>query len=89
MGGVLIFDVGANKGQSIKFFKSLNPLASIHSFEPSPSTFRKLESNLENQSYENVYLHKLGLSSSKNKIPFYESVLDETSSFELPNLDSQ
>ncbi len=30
-GGMLIFDVGANKGQSIKFFKSLNPLVKAHS----------------------------------------------------------
>jgi len=30
----IIFDVGANEGQSIKRFKSIFPKSIIHSFEP-------------------------------------------------------
>ena len=30
----IIFDVGANKGQSIRRFKNIFPKSTIHSFEP-------------------------------------------------------
>ena len=87
--GMLIFDVGANKGQSIKFFKSMNPLATIYSFEPSPSTFAKLTRNLQARAFENVFLNMISLSSKKTQLELYESVLDETSSFEKPKSDSK
>ena len=38
----VIFDVGANVGQSVGMFKQVFPSGMIHSFEPSPSTFREL-----------------------------------------------
>jgi hypothetical protein len=34
-GGLVVFDVGANKGQSISFFRSMYPQAKIYAFEPS------------------------------------------------------
>lgn len=41
----LIFDVGANIGQSIKFFKRIAPRAKIHAFEPVGETFKNLSLN--------------------------------------------
>jgi FkbM family methyltransferase len=38
----VIFDVGANVGQSAKPYARRFPGAAIHSFEPSPATFRQL-----------------------------------------------
>ena len=35
----IIFDVGANKGQSIERFKKIFPNAEIHSFEPNKDEF--------------------------------------------------
>lgn len=35
----VIFDVGANVGQSIRAFRAAFPRATIHSFEPSPAVF--------------------------------------------------
>jgi len=37
----VIFDVGANTGQSIQSFRGAFPLATIHSFEPSPEVFAR------------------------------------------------
>ena len=39
----VIFDVGAHKGESIKFFKNIFRSAEVFSFEPSPENFRELE----------------------------------------------
>lgn len=40
--GVVVFDVGANRGQWSEAVLSLNPLAQIHCFEPCTSTFKLL-----------------------------------------------
>jgi FkbM family methyltransferase len=39
----VIFDVGANAGQSVARFKGLFSRASIHAFEPDPQTFLRLQ----------------------------------------------
>jgi len=41
----VIFDVGANVGQSVDRFRDFWDTCTIHSFEPSPLTFEKLEAN--------------------------------------------
>ncbi len=81
----IVFDVGANKGQSIDFFSSLFPDAEIHSFEPAPTIFN----TLKQRKFTNVvHLNKMALSSKKGSLTFYECVLDETSTLDLPDLDS-
>lgn len=37
-----VFDVGANRGQTIKWFRPLFPRASIHAFEPFPAAYEDL-----------------------------------------------
>lgn len=86
---VVIFDVGANKGQSIRFFKKLFSSAEIHAFETSPSTFKKLEGEIAKRLYSSTYAYAIGVSETSSTLPFYESILDETSSFELPNPKSK
>ena len=44
----LIFDVGANKGQSIRRFKKIFPKSIIHAFEPIKEEFVKLEDEFKN-----------------------------------------
>ena len=43
----IIFDIGANQGQSIERFKKIfnNPI--IHAFEPVDFEFKKLEKNIQ------------------------------------------
>jgi FkbM family methyltransferase len=59
----MIFDVGANIGQSTKLFQAHFPEASIHAFEPVVSTFKILErtvSNLGSVTTHNVALGRVG-----------------------------
>jgi hypothetical protein len=43
---LIIFDVGAHKGQTSSHFCKLFPQSIIHAFEPSPPFLLKLEKNL-------------------------------------------
>jgi FkbM family methyltransferase len=83
----IIFDVGANKGQSIKFFKNIYPNSKIYAFEPSKQVFKKLE--MMHGVDNNVFLFPVGLGKTNQVIDFYESILDETSTFVLPNSNSR
>jgi FkbM family methyltransferase len=74
----LIFDVGANVGQSIARFRSWFGSAEIHSFEPSPTTFAVLERNASRLA--GVHLHNLALGSSSGELLLGENRLSEWSS---------
>jgi FkbM family methyltransferase len=58
-----IFDVGANVGQSSKFYLIHFPNSQIYCFEPIKETFSKLQQNLKEN--ERVYCYQIGLSSVK------------------------
>jgi FkbM family methyltransferase len=78
---LLIVDVGANRGQSIRFFKSCFPEALIHAFEPNPKLYKYLLKKIRDK---DIHIYAVGISNQKGRIPFYEHILDETSSFEMP-----
>lgn len=86
---LVVFDVGSNKGQSISFFKKIYPQAKIYAFEPSNKSFNTLKANLERFSYKEVFIFQLGLGEVAGQVNFYESLLDETSTFALPNENSR
>jgi FkbM family methyltransferase len=48
-----------------------------------------LEAYLHDQQYSNVSIFQFGIGETQGEMVFYESVLDETSTFVLPNKDSQ
>jgi FkbM family methyltransferase len=75
----IILDVGANQGQTIQKVKDLFPSAVIHAFEPSPSTFVKLEKNTFK--FSNVKCWNLGMGSSNTKLLLNENEFDDMSSF--------
>ena len=79
----LILDIGSNKGQSIKFFKSLFPNSRIIGFEPN----RKLYRNLK-KSYPEIEIHNLGISEEVGQLKFQENIMNETSTFEKINFRS-
>ncbi|MBW6401033.1 FkbM family methyltransferase [Roseomonas sp. HJA6] len=56
----VIFDVGANIGQSCTTYASSFPDAAIHAFEPVPETFSELRRRIE--PYPNITAHPIGLS---------------------------
>jgi FkbM family methyltransferase len=55
----VIFDVGANVGQSAKAYARRFPNARVHSFEPSPQTRELLVENV--RAFPNVTVHGLAL----------------------------
>lgn len=79
-----ILDVGANVGQSIKFFPKILPHYEIASFEPNPD----LILILQNSGFKNVRLFQLALSDFIGKSIFYISPLHLTSSLRYPNVNS-
>lgn len=82
----VIFDVGANKGQTIRFFLKLFPGATIYAFEPNKKLFTKLQSEFGHNS--NIHLINKGVSNQTGKLTLKETVTDETSTFEELNYNS-
>ena len=81
----VILDVGGNRGQSVKFFRRIFKEIEIYSFEPSPGIFKFLA----DLNVTNFQAFNLGVSSRNGVGIFYESLLDEASTFDLPNTDSE
>jgi FkbM family methyltransferase len=81
-----VIDVGANKGQSIDFFLSINPQCKIFAIEPNQELFKSLQSKYSNKS--NIQLFNFGISSIEGEKMFHENIFDYTSSFETLNNES-
>jgi FkbM family methyltransferase len=79
----VIFDVGANVGQSVVKFRGMFPGAMIHSFETSPTTFSTLSVNCENQ--PDVHLWNVGVGANAGTLPFLENSHAVMSSFLPPD----
>jgi FkbM family methyltransferase len=62
----VIFDVGANVGQSAKAYARRFPETQIHSFEPSPQTCEILTEKMER--FPNVAIHCLALGRAKARL---------------------
>ena len=82
----IILDVGANKGQSIDFFRSVYPTCVIYAFEPNPRLFTALEKKYGD--IKNIHLINKGVSNKTGVLELKETVTDETSTFEELNYDS-
>lgn len=66
----IIFDVGANTGQTLKTFKQLWPESIIHCFEPIQEFYNDLEKN--SLKYEEVSCHNFAFGDSdKEEVKFY------------------
>jgi FkbM family methyltransferase len=78
-----IFDVGANKGQSIDFFSKIRHTAQITSFEPNPDLFEFLSKKYKG--FNSVIIVNKGVSNQKQLLTFHINKLDLTSSFESLN----
>lgn len=58
-----IFDVGANLGQSIDFYKKIFPNSRIYSFEPQIDIFKKLKQ--KEKKYKNIFLYNSAVGTQK------------------------
>jgi FkbM family methyltransferase len=80
----VIFDVGANSGQSAKFFRKIFRDSKIYSFEPNPLIFKRLN---EIRSL-NTFCFDFAIGKMNTKSDFFISELSETSSLIPPNVNS-
>lgn len=69
----VILDCGANIGLATFYFKWLYPQAHITAFEPDPSTFQVLKTNLEQNRIPGVAVHNVALGASDAEIDFHVS----------------
>jgi FkbM family methyltransferase len=81
-----IFDVGANKGQSIDFFCKIFKNPTIYAFEPNPTLYKKLKEKYSIK--KNIFIYNLGVSDINGQLELSETVTDETSTFEKLNYES-
>ena len=74
-----ILDVGANIGLTTLIFAELSE--HVDSFEPSPSTFEILQTNISKSGYSNIDLHNFGLGSSAEKLSLTLNPNDRSGAF--------
>ncbi len=65
----IVFDVGANVGQTAAEALSAFPNATVFAFEPHPETFRRLSQGLSNA---RLFIHQLALGDTAGEVCFYE-----------------
>jgi len=75
----VIFDIGANEGQSIERFKSMFPSATIHAFEPDVDLFSILKKKYGKD--KNIVLNNLAVGNKSELKNFNVHARSETSSF--------
>jgi len=83
----LIFDVGANKGQSIRRFKNIFPKSIIHAFEPINEEFVKLQDEFKND--KSIFLNNFALGDSVGHKKFNIMASTGHSSFYKINSDTE
>ena len=84
----IIFDVGANVGQSIIGFKKIFPDSIIHSFEPCKEFFYKILKI--KKKYKNVFANNCAINNKKVKFFYYnDTYIGSNSSFFEINLFSK
>lgn len=81
----ILFDVGANRGQSVAAFRAHLPASIIHAFEPSPSTFELLKQ--ETAGIPNLHLSNIALGSNCERRVLIENSQDTVSSILAPGKD--
>ena len=83
----VVFDIGANKGQSIKLFQKWFPKSKIYSFEPNPKLFSQLKNKYLNN--KQIKLFEVALSNKNGEKQFNENLFDSSSTLETINPHSK
>lgn len=78
----LVIDVGAHVGQTVHRFKEVLPSSEIHSFEPSPATYRELTHRVAR--YSDVHTIPSGLGAEVGEAMLLENDHSDMSSFLRP-----
>lgn len=76
------FDLGANIGLSVLFYKFFNPNLTVTAFEPDRDNYRYLRKNIVKNDLKDIKTYKIALSDKKGIARFW-SIIDD-----IQNLDS-
>ncbi len=74
----VIFDIGANRGDTAIKYSILFPLASIYAFEPFLETFQKLNDNVNEMPKISTY--QIAISDKKGETVFFSNKNEDTNS---------
>jgi FkbM family methyltransferase len=74
----VIFDVGANRGDTVGAYRKRFPNASIFAFEPFPDSFNTLQQRFPND--KNLHLHQLALADQEGTRTLYVNENVDTNS---------
>jgi FkbM family methyltransferase len=86
----VVFDVGAHKGESIKFFNKYFEVKKIYSFEASPINYASLKKNIENKKFKSsIVLENLGLGIKTEKRQLNQTIESSSSTFNEINYNSK
>ena len=83
----VIFDIGANQGQSIERFKKIFPQAIVHAFEPIEFEFEKLNKKYKDD--QNVILNNFAVGDKEEIKDLYITAKTENTSFNKLRKNSQ
>lgn len=75
----VIYDCGANIGTSVLFFAQKHPNSIIKAFEPSPSVFEILKSNINKNNIKNVELYQNAVWMKDEELQFNDEGADNGS----------
>ena len=85
---LVLIDVGAHHGETIKYFIKNFDFKEIHSFEASKENFDVLIKNLKNINNSNITVNNFGLSNQKLEHKFHEFIESSSSTLSNINLES-
>jgi len=78
----VVFDIGANRGQSIESYRKYFPKGIFHSFEPNPEMAEEFEEHYAHDPL--VSLYRTALAEAEGSLPFYKTAIPEASSLLAP-----
>ena len=82
---IIVFDVGAHYGETIKLFLDKINIQKIYSFEASPENFKVLKKNVSKFQSEKVEIHNYGIGDKISKNYINQTI--ETSSSTINELN--
>ncbi|MFO0450117.1 MAG: FkbM family methyltransferase [Pseudomonadota bacterium] len=74
----VIFDIGANRGNTVQRYRTLFPKATIHAFEPIPALAASLQDRFSTD--QGLHVHQCAISSSQGHATFNVNTAIDTSS---------
>ena len=87
---IVLFDIGAHHGETVKFFLNKFNLKEIHCFEASPINFEILKKNLKNLDIkQDIYLNNIGAGEKKKSIFLNQTQESSSSTINTFNQNSK